>query len=169
VVPDKNILGLIRALSLIRREHPEICIVWAGRVHDNLYHQLCINELNSLGLSSHWQWAGERLDIEALYQHARLLVLPSFHEGLPNVAAEALASGLPCALSNVADAPRIIDNGRNGALFDPCDVSDIAQAILRLIARQAERQGFVMRNAARVYAERHFGEEAMVSAYLRLL
>ena len=48
-------------------------------------------------------FAGRRSgsELKALYQHARVFVLPSYHEGLPIVALEAISSGTNVLLSNI--------------------------------------------------------------------
>lgn len=43
---------------------------------------------------------GSRKDVEQLYQAMDVFVLPSRYEGLPVVAVEAQAAGLPCVLSD---------------------------------------------------------------------
>ena len=43
---------------------------------------------------------GKRSDVERLYQAFDLLLLPSFSEGFPVVAVEAMASGLPVLVSD---------------------------------------------------------------------
>lgn len=48
-------------------------------------------------------FAGRRSgsELKALYQHAKVFVLPSYHEGLPIVALEAISSGTNVLLSNI--------------------------------------------------------------------
>jgi glycosyltransferase involved in cell wall biosynthesis len=56
-------------------------------------------------------------NIEELYKTADAFILPSVNEGMPNVVLEAMASGLPCLVSNISGAEDVI-NGRNGILFN---------------------------------------------------
>lgn len=54
---------------------------------------------------------GSRKDVDRLYQAMDVLVLPSRYEGLPVVAVEAQAAGLPCMLSNrITDEVKISEN-----------------------------------------------------------
>lgn len=54
---------------------------------------------------------GARKDVERLYQAMDVFVLPSRYEGLPVVAVEAQAAGLPCVLSDrVTGEAKITDN-----------------------------------------------------------
>ena len=48
-------------------------------------------------------FAGRRSgdELKALYKHAKVFVLPSYHEGLPIVALEAISAGAPVLLSDI--------------------------------------------------------------------
>lgn len=61
---------------------------------------------------------------------ARLLVLPSLcFEGFPMAIREALALGVPVAASNLGSMPCLIDEGRNGVLFEPGDAADLLEKV----------------------------------------
>jgi glycosyltransferase involved in cell wall biosynthesis len=63
---------------------------------------------------------------------ARAFVLSSRWEGSANVLLEAMACGTPVIASRCAgDAEHILESGRFGLLFEPCDTEALAAALLR--------------------------------------
>jgi glycosyltransferase involved in cell wall biosynthesis len=68
-------------------------------------------------------------NIQDLYRAADLLVLPSLAEGLPNVVMEAMASGLPCAVSAVAGNTDLVRDGETGRTFRPGDAEGLTAAV----------------------------------------
>jgi glycosyltransferase involved in cell wall biosynthesis len=65
------------------------------------------------------------------YLGARMLILPSFHEGFGIPALEAMALGIPVVASNRGALPEVV--GDAGLLVDPHDASEIAHAIGRVL------------------------------------
>lgn len=63
-------------------------------------------------------------DLVYLYNSATLVVFPSWHEGFGLPALEAMQCGKPVLGSNCSSIPEVI--GFDEALFDPYDVSDMA-------------------------------------------
>ncbi|WP_232379944.1 glycosyltransferase family 4 protein [Polyangium fumosum] len=59
------------------------------------------------------------------------LVLPSFHEGTPNVVLEALAAGRPVVATRVGGIPDVVAHERTGLLVPPRDAPALAAAIER--------------------------------------
>ena len=58
------------------------------------------------------------------------LVVPSlWHENSPLVVYSAQSAKCPIIASNVAGISQIVDHGKNGLLFEPGDVSELANAI----------------------------------------
>jgi len=62
-----------------------------------------------------------------------VLCLPSLNEGLPNVALEAIACGLPVVASRVGGVPEIVREGVNGFLVPPSDSNALAEALRRAL------------------------------------
>ena len=64
------------------------------------------------------------------YRHARLFVLPSLNEGMPNALIEAVACGTPALATDCPTGPsEILEGGRCGRLVPPGDAVALADAI----------------------------------------
>jgi len=63
----------------------------------------------------------------------RLLILPSFTEGIPHVILEAMACGTPVLASPVGGVPEIIQDGVTGFLLVNTSPQEIAKKVLELI------------------------------------
>ncbi len=92
------------------------------------------------GLNGRFQLAGFRSDLDKLYPHLDLLVLPSFTEGLPNVVLEAYAAGVPVVATAVGGTPEIIDDGINGYLVQPGDAAALASRITDMLSNPVGRR-----------------------------
>jgi len=76
---------------------------------------------------------GERDDVARLLRGADLLVLPSRTEGTPNVVLEAMATGLPCVVTDVGDCRELVaDTGTVVAPEDPAALATALAAMARL-------------------------------------
>jgi len=76
--------------------------------------------------------AASRADVDQYFARAKMLVLPSFHEGQPNVVMEAMARGVPVVACAVGGIPDLIRDGETGLLLQPGDAAGTAAAIRRL-------------------------------------
>jgi glycosyltransferase involved in cell wall biosynthesis len=126
----KNTPGLIRAWSSIaselRKSHQLVIACAAVPVVQNRWRDIA----NSVGLTAlDIVFTDTVTDDEmvALYQTARLSVMPSLEEGFGLPVAEAAACGCITICSNNSSLPEVIDCEE--ALFDANDVVDIARAI----------------------------------------
>jgi UDP-glucose:(heptosyl)LPS alpha-1,3-glucosyltransferase len=77
---------------------------------------------------------GARSDIDTLYGAADVLVLPTLYDPFPNVCLEAMASGVPVIVTEVAGVSEIITPGTNSFVIpDPGDPHEIASRLSRLL------------------------------------
>jgi glycosyltransferase involved in cell wall biosynthesis len=81
--------------------------------------------------------------IEDCYRAADIFLLPSQNEGMPNVVVEAMACGLPCAVTSISGTTDLIEHGRTGMLFAVNSEDSFLKAMsaLTLDAEQRNRIG----------------------------
>jgi glycosyltransferase involved in cell wall biosynthesis len=76
----------------------------------------------------------ERAELPRVLGEIDVLVVPStWHENAPFVVLEARAAGLPVLASRFGGLTEVVDDGADGELFAPGDVSDLAQRLQRLL------------------------------------
>jgi len=126
----KNTPGLIRAWGSLncelRKSHQLVIACAAVPVVQNRWRDIA----NSVGLTALDVVFTDTVtddEMVALYQTARLSVMPSLEEGFGLPVAEAAACGCITICSNNSSLPEVIDCEE--ALFDADDVVDIARAI----------------------------------------
>lgn len=131
--PLKNHHGLIDALAILKKADIEFRCILVGRGVSPQNQQL-IKHLEVSGLMERVILAGSRVDIPAIMNALDLHVLPSLGEGFPNVVAEAMACGTPCAVTDVGDARVIV--GIDELCCEPRNTPKLAQTISFLIDKK---------------------------------
>ncbi len=129
LIPRKDHETAIRAIHKLNDKRIKYFICGQGALHDHL--QTLINDL---GLSDNVKLLGFRTDISELCCCADMFVFPSRQEGLPVALMEAMASGLPCVVSDIRGNTDLIDDGKGGFLCKPNDVDGFAQKIKMLLS-----------------------------------
>ena len=130
--PEKNLIGLIQAY---RRYRVEKSGVWSlTMVGDGPQGEEIKRHARRMGLHN-IRFLGYR-QIEELpfcYVESTALILPSLSESWGLVVNEAMACGLPVMVSDRCGcAPDLVEDGRNGYTFDPCNVDEIADRMATL-------------------------------------
>jgi UDP-glucose:(heptosyl)LPS alpha-1,3-glucosyltransferase len=92
-------------------------------------------QAQQLGLARRVFFVGAQQDVKPYYGAADALVLPTLYDPFPNVALEAMASGLPVITSLKSGAAELIENGANGYVCDALDVPALT-AHLRSVTPQ---------------------------------
>jgi glycosyltransferase involved in cell wall biosynthesis len=90
--------------------------------------------------------------LEAFFNSAQVLVIPSRWEGFGLIAAEAMRAGLPVIASSVGGLPEVVEDGVTGILVRPDSPEELADAILNL----DEKKRIHMSKAARKRVVKHF-------------
>ena len=102
---------------------------------------------------------GSPVEMPALYAAGYVCVLPSWREGLPNVALESAAMKLPIVATRISGCVDAIHDGVTGLLVEPRDAESLASG-LRTVLKDAVMRRQMGENARRFVSER-FSEESV--------
>ena len=95
--PQKNHMFLLEVFSALLRLRPDSRLLLVGQGD---LEQAVREKAKALGIADRVIFAGVRSDVNDLMQAMDVFVFPSLFEGLPVVAVEAQAAGLPCVVSD---------------------------------------------------------------------
>ncbi|HXH15626.1 MAG TPA: glycosyltransferase [Sphingomonas sp.] len=120
---------LLDSLPAIRAAHPDLIVLLAG---DGPLLTPIARAIAGMRLAGTVRMLGNRHDVADLMTLADLLVLPSAFEGLPLVALEAMAAGLPVLATDAPGNAEAIEDGVTGRLAGahPVRFADAAIALL---------------------------------------
>jgi glycosyltransferase involved in cell wall biosynthesis len=162
--PEKGFNVLVEAAGQIAKSNASVRFVLFG---EGTERPLLERRIDQLGLRDHFILAGFRDDLDRWLPWADLVVLPSFTEGLPNVALEASAAGVPVVATAVGGTPEVVCDGINGLLVPPGDPAALAQGILRLCGNGELRR--TLGEAGRRLMQERFSFATQADAYQRLI
>jgi len=96
----------------------------------------------------------------------KLVVLPSFTEGLPNIMLEAMACGTPVLATSVGAISDVIKDGETGFIMENNSPEHIARNVIRIL-EQPDLDKIV--ENARALVEQEFTYKAVVKRYKKIL
>jgi len=103
---QKGLDVLLDAISLIRRDHPDVTLLLAGR--DGNRTAALRYQATRLGLDDNVRFLGKRDDIPDLMVAADVFVLPSRWEGLPGAVIEAMALETPVVATDLPGVREVL-------------------------------------------------------------
>jgi glycosyltransferase involved in cell wall biosynthesis len=146
--PQKNHAGFFDAVGMLHRRLPHVHFLLAGNgiVSENNELMKMIDAADAIGVT---HLLGLRSDIPQLMAALNVLASSSIGEAFPNVLGEAMASGVPCAVTDVGDSGYIVgDTGRVVASRDMTGLAAALESLLMLAPVEWEALG--LRARARV-------------------
>jgi glycosyltransferase involved in cell wall biosynthesis len=169
LIREKGILDLAEAAAAMADlRSVQFFIVGTALSSDrtSVVEELSTHRVHS-SLGGRWRELGHRLDVDRLLNASDMYVLPSYREGLPRSAIEAMAVGVPVVLSRIPAGEELVLEGQTGILVTPGSVPELMSAIWRLATDTALRQS--MGKRAREIAEARHNEKTVIVRQLEVL
>jgi glycosyltransferase involved in cell wall biosynthesis len=130
---EKGVLNLIEAMKLVRSRGIDARLLVIG---DGPLEQVLKNYIHDASLEEDVEMLGwlPHDDLPPLLNRMRLLVMPSYTEGLPNAILEAMACGTPVLATPVGGVPDVIRDSVTGFIMEDPSPECIANNIQRALA-----------------------------------
>jgi glycosyltransferase involved in cell wall biosynthesis len=161
--PVKNHALLLIAFRSALQSIPELRLWMVG---DGSERKTLENLAVELGVNTEVTFWGQQLDVAPFLSAADAFIMSSISEGLPVSLLQAFSMGLPAVVTDVGGMAEVVRLAKAGFTVSATDPAEMAAAILRLAAGDAERKQF-SKNAEVAYNSR-FHLETMVDAYMDL-
>lgn len=160
LIPVKRFDLAIRAISVLRRDFPNVhlTIAGAGPLHAELQ-----SLAKDLGLGDSVSLPGYISETEELFRKSAVFVLTSETEGSPITLIEAMAYGKPIVATAVGAIPEMTTGNAGAQLIAPCNLEQLIDALRRFIADPAYRRE--SGKLARKRFESCFTAETMAARY----
>jgi glycosyltransferase involved in cell wall biosynthesis len=162
--PTKDHKTLIQAASLLVPRRPGLRFVLCGT--DVTWENARLATwIRDAGLASHFSLLGPRDDIPTLTAAMDLVTLTSITEGFPNVIGEAMATGVPCVVTDAGDGPFLV--GQTGRIVRSKQPEALSNALFELLDKGHEERRR-MGLSARERIQRDFSIESVSAKYEEL-
>jgi 1,2-diacylglycerol 3-alpha-glucosyltransferase len=134
---EKNLDTLIKSIPYIKKKYPNCKLVIVGMGPAKSHYEQMVRNLK---LEKDIIFTGFVPDdlIPNYYACADAFATSSTFETQGIVILEAMASGLPVAGANYRAIPELVDNGKNGYLFNAFDSKDCATAVIKALNSDTE-------------------------------
>lgn len=160
--PQKNHDGFFAAAAMLSKKLPSANFVLAGQGIDAGNSEL-MSSVRRYGMEKVTHLLGPRDDIPRLMAALDVLASSSIGEAFPNVLGEAMACGVPCAVTDVGDSALIVgDSGRvvksgdmialAASLENVLTLPESERAVLRIRARERVVANYALDQVASRYA-----------------
>ena len=159
--PQKNHAGFFEAAVVLHREMPQVHFVLIGNGID-INNAALMQAITHAGVLANTHLLGLRNDIPELMAALDVLASSSYGEAFPNVLGEAMACGVPCAVTDVGDSAYIV--GDTGRVVASGDMHGLAAALGDLLALPLPEKAALSERARARVAE-HFEIGGVVRRY----
>ncbi len=160
--PEWPVIGMV---SVLRRGKGHQTFLEAARsLHDaglnahfvivgeGMSRPMVEQHVSESGVGGYVKLLGHREDVHSVLRSLAVMIIPSLHEGIPQVGLQALACQTPVVGSNVGGIPEIIRPGETGRLFPAGEAAALASAVRATLENPAATRAMTERGRAMVVA-----------------
>jgi glycosyltransferase involved in cell wall biosynthesis len=162
---EKGIFNLLFALThmLNFRNNFNVTLIGEGKLREKIEYFIFDNKLQDKARIQGWVSHDKLPDY---LNELKLLVLPSYSEGLPNIILEAMACGTPVLSTSVGAIPDIIKDCETGFLMENNSPECIAENIIRAFNHPSSYK--IIKNARKL-VEKEFTFESSFKRFEKIV
>ncbi|MDH7594431.1 MAG: glycosyltransferase [Methanomicrobiales archaeon] len=162
---EKGVQNFAQALPAILSNHQNLRVLIGG---DGQLKESITASLDKENITARVDLPGwiSHDDLPKYLNQLRLLILPSYTEGLPNIMLEAMACRTPVLATPVGAIPDVIQDGVTGFIMENNTPECIARNVMRAL-NHPDLEGIAERG--RRYVEREFTFEKAVERWKQIL
>jgi glycosyltransferase involved in cell wall biosynthesis len=164
LVSGKGHADILRALSVVVRDHPAVVLLVAGEGELEGQLRAQVAELN---LTGRVRFLGYRRDVPRLLSLSRVFIHPSLQEPCSLSVLEAAAHGVPTVAYADGGTPELVEEGTTGLLVPPGDVEGLARSLAALLGDAALARAMGL--AARRHVAARFDPARQGRSFARIL
>ena len=169
LVLSKGIIEFIDASRLLKRKYPEAEFLIAGSYDAEDPDSISSEAFNALVTDKDILYLGElpHSEMKDCFHQASVFVMPSYGEGLPKVALEAAASGLPLVTTDTAGCKDCVENEVNGFLVKAQSSEALHDGMELCIKNLQSMKEYGQKSAEMV--EKKYSLDLITKEYLKLI
>lgn len=154
----KGVMNFAKAISLILKRHNNIEFLIGG---DGVLFDDVVEELKSKGVYEKVRFVGgiPHDEVPDYLNEMKLLIFPSYSEGIPGIVQEAMACGAPVLATPVGGVPDLINDGETGFIIEDNSPECIARNVIWML--EYPNLDEIVKNARRLI-ENEYSYEVMV-------
>lgn len=163
---DKGVAEFVEAARLLKRRGVSARFALVGPVDTENPVRIPESQLVEWCREGAVEWWGQKSEMAEIFRSARLVVLPSYREGLPKALLEAASCGRALVATDVPGCRDVVEDGINGLLIPARESAAVASAIERLLSDSTLRLAMGEKGRQMVLAR--FSEEQVTRETLAL-
>jgi len=162
----KNCSGFIEAINMLK-DNQDIKFLIGGKGPLQSYVEMALKEIDRdfPGRVKYLGWIPHH-ELPFHLNEIRLLVIPSYSEGLPNIMLESMACGTPVLAMPVGAIPDVISDNVNGFLLDTNSAEGIGRGVMKCMSHQKIE---VISSNARKFVEDNYSFQSALIRYTKVL
>lgn len=155
---QKNPFEFIRLANYILKRNENIKFIWAG---NGKYLEEAREKVKSIEMGSKIKFIGFSNQKSTIFSQVDAYLSTSYYEGLPFSIVEAMSYKLPLILSNIVGHSDMVNEDKNGILFEDNDYSTVNN-FLQNITRNNKEWDHFSKNSYKLFQE-NFSVNLMLS------
>ena len=161
----KGVINLINALPVISSKCPDVKFLIGG---DGPLFSKIVADLKACGMYNKTSILGwiPHEQLPEYLNRLRLIILPTYTEGLPGIIQESMACGTPVLATPVGGIPDLIKDGKTGFIMEDNSPECIAMNVIRALEHPNPDEN--VKNARKLI-ENEYTYDAMVEKFRRAI